>query len=242
MKKRKLILIMIVVMVIFLSFILYPSFKTFFVNNDEIWGNEPDEPYITITGKKPTDAQVVAWAAYWVTGDECKTYSYDMFGRKAHQGGKIDKKYTYDFSDDPSRYELRLPYKSVVDSNQCTVALRDVSIHVYNNFDENGFAELRIYSPTNSYDKVIDINSIVQAKECNAKIWQWASKDRWSGAMTCFYFVNDIIKTKEPESNAYTVYYDFSKFNNDTVIHYDILAGENYRSEPLVQEQAAVAQ
>ncbi|MBF4269739.1 hypothetical protein EAY71_23030, partial [Vibrio anguillarum] len=73
MKKRKLILIMIVVMVIFLSFILYPSFKTFFVNNDEIWGNEPDEPYITITGKKPTDAQVVAWAAYWVTGDECKT-------------------------------------------------------------------------------------------------------------------------------------------------------------------------
>jgi len=38
---------------------------------------------------------------------------------------------------------------------------------------------------------------------------------------------------KVPNYNAETLYFDFSQFNDDTVIHYDILAGDNYRSEPL---------
>lgn len=46
-----------------------------------------------------------------------------------------------------------------------------------------------------------------------------------------------IRKSKNQEFNAYSAYYNFSEFKNDTVIHYDILAGENYRSEPLSSAQ-----
>ncbi|MGC7893469.1 hypothetical protein ACEO96_18295 [Vibrio anguillarum] len=233
MKNRKLILIMIVVMVIVLSFILYPSFKTFFVNNDKIWGNEPDEPYITITGKKPTDAHVVAWAAFWVTGDECKTYSYDMFGRKAHQGGKIDKKYTYDFSDEPNRYELRLPYKSVVDSNDCNIELRDFQVNVLNNFD--GIAGFRAYPQGElPYEKAISTSLIIEARDCNAEFHQ-GKNDMWDGWFNCEYFVGN--KSRLKDVRPYEFYYDFSQFSDDTIIKFNILAGENYRSEPLDKEK-----
>jgi len=46
-------------------------------------------------------------------------------------------------------------------------------------------------------------------------------------------FFNNKKISKEPEYNAEKAYFDFSQFNDGTVIHYDILAGENYRSEPL---------
>ena len=233
MKKRKLILIMIVVVVMTLSFTLYPLFKTFIVNDDEIWGNEPDEPYITITGKKPTDAQVVAWAAYWVTGDECKTYSYDMFGRKAHQGGKINKKYTYDFSDDPSRYELRLPYKSVVDSNNCTIVLRDFQVNAFNDFAF--IASLKSHPQGDLYyEKAIPTSTLIEARGCDAKIYK-ALNNLWYGDIRCEYFRGE--KSRAQDVRPYDFYYDFSQFSDDTIIKFNILAGENYRSEPLDKEK-----
>ncbi len=39
----------------------------------------PDKSFIRIAGEKPVDANMKAWANYWVTGDECESYSYDSF-------------------------------------------------------------------------------------------------------------------------------------------------------------------
>ncbi|OXX28604.1 hypothetical protein B9J95_15980, partial [Vibrio sp. V14_P6S14T42] len=55
-KKR----ISIVVLFIALFFLGYDYYQT---SQPNIWGDEPDESYITITGKKPTDTHIVAWAA-----------------------------------------------------------------------------------------------------------------------------------------------------------------------------------
>lgn len=216
-------------------YVVYPLAE-WYESRQPPFGSSSEDQYIVIRGKKPKDAEVTAYGTFFGGGETCKSFSWSASDGKKRKGGKADILFEHNFSESNNSYELRLPFHNFISSG-CDMKLHQIEVEAKNDFDQVGFAKLRIYSPTNSYDKVIDINSIVQAKECNAKIWQWASKDRWSGAMTCFYFVNDIIKTKEPESNAYTVYYDFSKFNNDTVIHYDILAGENYRSEPLDKEK-----
>ncbi|MBF4274490.1 hypothetical protein, partial [Vibrio anguillarum] len=211
------------IVLVFLGYDYYQSIQP------NIWGDEPDESYITITGKKPTDAHIVAWATFWVTGDECKTYSYDMFGRKAHQGGKIDKKYTYNFSDDPSRYELRLPYKSVVDNNNCNIELRDFQVNVLNNFD--GIAGFRAYPQGElPYEKAISTSMIIEARDCNAEFHQ-GKNDMWDGWFNCEYFVGN--KSRLKDVRPYEFYYDFSQFSDDTIIKFNVLAGENYRSEPL---------
>lgn len=48
----------------------------------------PPQNYIRIAGEKPADVTIKAWANYIASGDDCESYSYDMFGQKAHQGGK----------------------------------------------------------------------------------------------------------------------------------------------------------
>ncbi|MBF4335649.1 hypothetical protein [Vibrio anguillarum] len=225
-KKR----ISIVVLFIALFFLGYDYYQT---SQPNIWGDEPDESYITITGKKPTDTHIVAWAAFWVMGDECKTYSYDMFGRKAHQGGKIDKKYTYNFSDDPNRYELRLPFKSVVDNNDCNIELRDFQVNVLNNFD--GIAGFRAYPQGElPYEKAISTSMIIEARDCNAEFHQ-GKNDMWDGWFNCEYFVGN--KSRLKDVRPYEFYYDFSQFSDDTIIKFNVLAGENYRSEPLDKEK-----
>ncbi|CSB14378.1 Uncharacterised protein [Vibrio cholerae] len=86
------------------------------------------------------------------------------------------------------------------------------------------------------YNREVDLNSLFTADNCNSDIFKSIRKE-WAGAIGCHFYVDGKKKTKDEEFNAYTIYYDFSKFNNDTVIHYDILAGENYRSEPLSSAQ-----
>ncbi|MGY5615445.1 hypothetical protein ACXHQ6_20285, partial [Vibrio brasiliensis] len=49
--------------------------------------NANPQESIRVAGSKPTDATVKVWANYWVYGDDCESYSYDMFGQKAHRGG-----------------------------------------------------------------------------------------------------------------------------------------------------------
>ncbi|MFO4670639.1 hypothetical protein [Vibrio cholerae] len=220
---------------IFMFYVVYPLVE-WYESRQPPFGSSSEDQYIVIRGKKPKDADVTAYGTFFGGGETCKSFSWSASDGKKRKGGKADILFEHNFSESNDSYELRLPFHNFISSG-CDMKLHQIEVEAKNDFDQVGFAKLRIYSPTNNYDKVIDMNSIVQAKECNARIWQWASKDRWSGAMTCFYFVNDIIKTNKPESNAYTVYYDFSKFNNDTVIHYDILAGENYRSEPLDKEK-----
>ena len=220
---------------VLMFYVVYPLAE-WYESRQPPFGSSSEDQYIVIRGKKPKDADVTAYGTFFGGGETCKSFSWSASDGKKRKGGKADILFEHNFSESNDSYELRLPFHNFISSG-CDMKLHQIEVEAKNDFDQVGFAKLRIYSPTNNYDKVIDMNSIVQAKECNARIWQWASKDRWSGAMTCFYFVNDIIKTNKPESNAYTVYYDFSKFNNDTVIHYDILAGENYRSEPLDKEK-----
>ncbi|EMK6579006.1 hypothetical protein V9K10_003626, partial [Vibrio cholerae] len=197
---------------IFMFYVVYPLVE-WYESRQPPFGSSSEDQYIVIRGKKPKDAEVTAYGTFFGGGETCKSFSWSASDGKKRKGGKADILFEHNFSESNDSYELRLPFHNFISSG-CDMKLHQIEVEAKNDFDQVGFAKLRIYSPTNNYDKVIDMNSIVQAKECNARIWQWASKDRWSGAMTCFYFVNDIIKTNKPESNAYTVYYDFSKFNN----------------------------
>ncbi|TVO39453.1 hypothetical protein [Vibrio algivorus] len=189
--------------------------------------------FIRIAGQKPADAKVKVWADYWVGGTDCESYSYDMFGRKAHQGGKMTRELTDDFAKTDDVYELRVPYANYIDSKHCTVKLASIIVEAHNAFDTAGFAQLRIYQAGNDYDnKAINLNSKIEAKECDSSIFKSIRKV-WAGAIGCYLFINEKKISSEPNYNAETVYFYFSQFNDETVINYDILAGKDYRSEPL---------
>ncbi|WP_171052203.1 hypothetical protein [Vibrio sp. Hep-1b-8] len=197
--------------------------------------NTTEQESILVTGLKPTDATVKVWANYWVYGDDCESYSYDMFGQKAHRGGKITTFFTpsNDVSDD--RYQFTVPYSTYTNSKNCVVELRDIKVEAYNAFDTVGFAQLRIHqSGTKYYNKPIGLDSTIEAKKCEP--FYSAKYNRWTNGFGCFYYVNGEKKSKDQEFNAETVYFDFSQFSSDTVIHYDILAGKEYRSTPLDPE------
>ncbi|EJS4016942.1 hypothetical protein NW014_004621 [Vibrio parahaemolyticus] len=201
-------------------------------HDDGIWGDSPDEHYITIKGKKPADATFRAWASFWVTGDECERYSYDMFGRRAHRGGKIDQEYTHDFSLSPDVYELRFPYQSTIDDDNCIIELRDITLYFKNDF--SGFAPLNVYpfkDDNSEYEKV-SLESRIEAKDCNADIGK-NNLNKWLGRNRCELYVDGKLRSREYMSMPQSMYFDFSKFNDDTVIHYNVYAGENYRSKPL---------
>ena len=198
--------------------------------HDGVWGDSPDEPYITIKGKKPTDATFRAWASFWVTGDKCERYSYDMFGRRAHRGGKIDQEYTHDFSLSPDVYELGFPYQSTIDDDNCIIELRDITLYFKNDF--SGFALLNIYPFKHGYSeyKKVSLESQIEARHCNARISK--EIEGWSGRNRCELYVDGKSRAGI-KSMPQSMYFDFSKFNDDTVVHYNVYAGENYRSEPL---------
>ncbi|SNC55911.1 hypothetical protein [Vibrio cholerae] len=227
-------IISIIALFIALVFLGYEYFHSYRPN---IWGDEPDESYITITGKKPKDAKVDAWAIWGASGDGCKARTFSFSNVKWSKGANVKWHITQDFSTDSNRYELRVPYQKYHDSLDCDVELGRVIVQAYNAFDTVGFAQLRIYNPTSTDDKSLPFNSLIEARDCRARYYE--DLDEWSTGLACSFYTNGKIRDKRDlvEFNAYTVYYDFSKFNNDTVIHYDILAGENYRSEPLDKEK-----
>ncbi|NAX17798.1 MULTISPECIES: hypothetical protein [unclassified Vibrio] len=235
-RKKRISIIVLFIVFVFLGFDYYQS------TQPNIWGDEPDESYITISGRKPIDTKIDAWVGWGASGSNCKARTFSFSNVKWSKGANVDLHITYDFSADPNRYELRIPYQKYYDALNCDVALGDIIVQAYNAFDTVGFAQLRIYNPTSTDDKSLPFNSLIEARDCRARYYE--DLDEWSTGLACSFYTNGEIRDKRDlvEFNAYTVYYDFSKFNNDTVIHYDILAGENYRSEPLVQEQVAVAQ
>ncbi|TQQ11550.1 hypothetical protein [Vibrio cholerae] len=225
--------ISIIALFIALFFLVYDYCQT---SQPNIWGDEPDEPYITISGKKPIDAYVEVWTHFWVTGDECEAYSYDLFGQKSHKGGKISQKITHGFAKNDSKYEFRIPYQTYRNSQGCMVELRDFSIQAHNSFGSAGFAQLRVSQAGKEYyNRAMNLNSLISAKECGPYYSEESS--RWTNGFGCYYYIDGKKKSKNQEFNAYSAYYNFSEFKNDTVIHYDILAGENYRSEPLSSAQ-----
>ncbi|MGD8121739.1 hypothetical protein [Vibrio sp. TRT 2004] len=131
--------------------------------------NSNPQESIRVAGSKPTDATVKVWANYWVYGDDCESYSYDMFGQKAHRGGKITTFFTpsNDVSDD--RYQFTVPYSTYTSSKNCVVELRDIKVEAYNAFDTVGFAQLRIYQSGTDYNnKPLELTSQVEARDCHA--------------------------------------------------------------------------
>ncbi|HDI3197145.1 TPA: hypothetical protein PMB05_003705, partial [Vibrio cholerae] len=182
-------------------------------------------------------SKIDAWAIWGASGDGCKARTFSFSNVKLSKGANVKWHITQDFSTDSNRYELRVPYQKYHDSLDCDVELGRVIVQAYNAFDTVGFAQLRIYNPTSTDDKSLPFNSLIEARDCRARYYE--DLDEWSTGLACSFYTNGKIRDKRDlvEFNAYTVYYDFSKFNNDTVIHYDILAGENYRSEPLDKEK-----
>ncbi|EOX3405327.1 hypothetical protein ACPFUG_002482 [Vibrio cholerae] len=229
-RKKRISIIVLFIVLVFLGYDYYQS------TQPNIWGDEPDESYITITGKKPKNSKIDAWAIWGASGDGCKARTFSFSNVKWSKGANVKWHITHDFSTDPNRYELRVPYQKYHDSLDCDVELGRVIVQAYNAFDTVGFAQLRIYNPTSTDDKSLPFNSLIEARDCRARYYE--DLDEWSTGLACSFYTNGKIRDKRDlvEFNAYTVYYDFSKFNNDTVIHYDILAGENYRSEPLDKE------
>lgn len=229
-RKKRILIFLFFFVLIFLGYDYYQS------SQPNVWGDEPDEFYIKITGKKPKNSKIDAWAIWGASGDGCKARTFSFSNVKWSKGANVKWHITQDFSTDSNRYELRVPYQKYHDSLDCDVELGRVIVQAYNAFDTVGFAQLRIYKPNSTDDKSLPFKSLVEAKDCNGDTFKSVRKE-WAGAIGCHFYVDGKKKTKDEEFNAYTIYYDFSKFNNDTVIHYDILAGENYRSEPLSSAQ-----
>ena len=198
----------------------------------QIWGDKSNEPYITIKGIKPADAKVDAWAIFGASGKNCKAKTWSAASGWS-DGANVKWHITHNFSTNPEQYELRIPYLQYYDSFDCDVTLGDITVEAKNAFDSVGFAQLRIYQAGNDYyNQSIKLNSKVEARDCNASVYKSLRKVL-SGAIGCYFYINNKIKSKDQEFNAETVYFDFSKFKDDTVIHYDILAGNDYRSTPL---------
>lgn len=213
-------------------FVLNPFVKWDTANKPPV-GSSPDDHFIRIQGLKPDDANMVAYATFYGGGDECGSFFWSASDGKKRQGGRGVFEIKHDFSTTPSQYELRIPYQNY-QSSGCDMKLHQITIEVNNQFDQGGFANLRISQSGKTYNKAISLDSKIEAKNCNGNIYPWA-KDMWKGSINCDYSINGklINKAQLTYNNGYTAYFNFSQFNDDTVIHYDILAGENYRSQPL---------
>ena len=222
-------LLFVVVITFFFYFISRPEGRVV----EEIWGDEVNEPYITIKGKKPADASVEMWGIFWVMGDECESYSYDMFGQKAHRGGKMAVKYTHNFSDDPNYYELRLPYVTSTDNNSCEVKLRDANVNLYNDFSK--IAGIYIYPKRENTSKlaVISLSTVIEARECNGRILKTVTNE-W-GSTRCVYFYGG--RSRINPGRSTNLHFDFSKFSASTVIEFNVYAGDSYRSAPFHKDK-----
>jgi len=202
-------------------------------DKEEIWGDRPNEAYIAIKGKKPSDAMVRLWVDFWVTGEKCESYSYDMFGRKAHKGGKITGEYSHNFSDKPDHYELRFPYQNKEGNNNCIVIFRNAKIETYNNSSPASFASLRFTNVNlNKNEKITPMSTVIEANNCNS----YNSKISDKVWVICKY--SNGVKLRKQREEPYSLRYDFSEllYHPDTYIEFNIYAGEHYNSDPLLIE------
>ncbi|MEF1256925.1 hypothetical protein [Vibrio sp. M260112] len=178
----------------------------YYDSQPNIWGDEADEPYITISGIKPPDATIDAWAIWGASGPQCgaKTWSADSGWSS---GADVKWHVIYNFSNDPNRYELRIPFQQYQDSFDCEVTLGDITVQAYNAFDTVGFAQLRIYqSGTKYYNKPIDLDSTIEAKDCRTRYYEYLKE--WSSGLACSFYTNGEIRDKQADLvvfNAYSV-------------------------------------
>ncbi|MGF1910902.1 hypothetical protein L4C38_15825 [Vibrio kasasachensis] len=222
----------VIVFFLVVIFILKPLMQWESANRPPV-GTSEDDHFIRIQGVKPVDARVAARAVFYGGGDECQSFFWSASDGKKRQGGKGVFNIEHDFSTVPERYELRIPYQNYKSSG-CDMKLWQIYIGANNAFDEVGFANLRIYPPTSVSRKAISLNSKIKAEDCRARYYD--DLKEWSSGLACSFYVDEKMRDKKSdlvEFNAYKVYLDFSQFSDETIIHYDILAGENYRSAPL---------
>jgi hypothetical protein len=218
---------------IFMFYVVYPLVE-WYESRKPPFGASSEDQYIVIRGKKPKDADVAAYGTFFGGGETCKSFSWSASDGKKRKGGKADILFEHNFSESNDSYELRLPFHNFISSG-CDMKLHQIEVEAKNDFVQVGFAKLRIYRPTVANDKTLPFSSLIEAKDCEP--YYSEKYNRWTNGFGCYYYIDGKRKSQDQEFNAYTIYYDFSKFNNDTVIHYDILAGENYRSEPLPSAQ-----
>jgi len=211
--------------------LLVAFFRTSKPNETTIWGDDENEPYIAFKGKKPVDAKVIGGVSFWLKGPGCERYASQWFGEKLRPGGKLYVKYNYDFSHAPEYYELRLPYIKPDTDNSCSMKLDSISINSFNDFSRIAGITVHPYYE-NHYFKVTELSAIIEARNCNAKVLQLVSK-YWSGYITCKYFDNQHYRSGVESDLEDNLYYDISKFTNNSEINFNVYAGELYRSEPL---------
>ncbi|MGV3003440.1 hypothetical protein [Vibrio sp. E150_018] len=213
-------------------FVLNPLVKWHTANKPPV-GSSPDDHFIRIQGLKPEDAQMTAYATFYGGGETCRSAFWSASDGKKRQGGKGVFEIKHDFSSTPAQYELRIPYQNY-QSSGCDMKLHQITVEADNAFDTVGFAKLRIYPPVTKSNKAISLDSKIEAKDCRARYYE--DLKEWSSGLACSFYTNGKIKNKKSDMvvfNAYKTYFDFSQFNDETVIQYDILAGKDYRSEPL---------
>ncbi|WP_341666201.1 hypothetical protein [Vibrio sp.] len=213
-----------------LFYVVYPAFE-WYESTKPPFGSSPEDSYISIQGTKPKDAKVKAYGTFYGGGDECKSFFWSASDGKKRSGGKAVLRITHNFASDENHYELRMPYKNFVSSG-CDMKLYDIVVDAENAYDTVGFAELRIYPPIYESDEVFDIKSKFEARNCRDVYISDLS--RWAGGYACDYYVNEKLE-KSKVYNAHSVTIDFTQFTDDTVIQYDIVAGDNYRTEPKEQ-------
>lgn len=224
-KERTLSMVLIAITAITLIYYLSPS--------EKIWG-VGEEPYMVIAGKKPLDAKISVRVNYFGRGESCSGWSWSAVSGGVKKGIYNESfNIEHNFSQTKDSYELRIPYQPRQPEANCITQLSNMEVKLVNAFDTVGFANLRIHRAGTDYDnKPIDLGSEIEARDCNTFIHQWKDKTT-SGGLGCNFYVDNKKSTMATEFNAYTTYFDFSQFNDNTVIHYDILAGDDYRSTPL---------
>ena len=216
-----------VVLLLFLGSVSYWYYQD---SHPNIWGDEANEPYITVSGKKPKNSHVDAWLGWGADGEKCKMRTFS-FGNGWYDGANVDWHITHDFSSDPNKYELRIPYKQYHNDSDCDVSLGDIIIQAYNPFDTVGFAQLRIYQAGNDYNnKPIPLDSKIEARDCEP--FYIEKLNRSTNGNYCTFYVNEKRKGNEHEFSYFNINFDFTQFNDDTVINYNISSGESYRSTP----------
>ncbi|MGY2572281.1 hypothetical protein [Vibrio sp. C8] len=163
--------------------------------SEKIWGAN-GEPYMVIAGKKPVDAIISVRVNYFGRGESCSGWSWNAGSGEVKKGIYNQSfKFEHNFSDDESRYELRVPYQPKEPEKNCITTLSDMEVELTNAFDMVGFAKLRIYQPVMDYDKPILLNSKIEARNCRARYYE--DINEWSSGLACSFFTNEKIKNKK---------------------------------------------
>ncbi len=236
MKTAARVLLSLIGLFVFLFYAVYP-FLDWWQAQQPPHGSSPQDSYIAIQGQKPADAVISAYATAYGGGEDCGSFFWSASDGKKRDGAKSVRHYTHNFANSDTHYELRLPYQNFTSSG-CDMKLYFINLRADNAYDPNGFARLKVAPWDPKYNQETDIDSVIEARDCQTDYSE--NLKRWYSDLSCNFYTNGKIRDKRNDmglsNSAYSIYVDFTKFNDNTVIRYNILAGENYRSEPLNTE------